>query len=131
MNEDKLALQPGELANWLAERLKAEADRHWWIDPRASLCFAAANMQMGEALRQPAITALGTMSRGDALKLLNRRADAWATLERAGELYLSTNDEIGWARTRIGKLAVCVQLNRVDEAMNDARKARAIFIRHG
>ncbi|MCC6616922.1 MAG: CHAT domain-containing protein [Anaerolineae bacterium] len=131
MTVDKHVLQPGELATRLAERFKSEADRHWWIDPRASLCFAAANIQLGEALRRPAITALGTMSRGDALKLLNQRADAWTTLERAGELYLSVADEIGWARTRIGKLAICVQLNRVDEAMDDAEKARDIFIRNG
>ncbi|MCL4248742.1 MAG: CHAT domain-containing protein [Anaerolineae bacterium] len=130
MNEEKPVLEPEHLADWLAERFKAEADRHWWIDPRASLCFAAANVQLGDALRQPAITALGAMSRGDALKLLNRRFEAWTTLEQAGELYLSAGDEIGWARTRIGKLAVCVQINRVEEAMRDAYTARAIFTRH-
>src|SRR5262249_54112473 len=37
----------------------------------------------------------------------------------------------GWARTRIGKVGICVDLNRIDEALADAERARTVFAQHG
>jgi CHAT domain-containing protein len=70
------------------------------------------------------------MARGDALKLLGRTADAWEALGQAGSLFQSVSDEVGWARTRIGRVLICVDLNRVEETLADVEQARAIFIRH-
>lgn len=120
-----------EVADALVERLKSEADRHWRIDAHVSLRCADVIIHVGQTLENSRIIALGLMARGDALKLLNHTEEAWETLERAGALYLSVGDEVGWARTRIGRLGICVNLNRVDVAMREAEQAREIFLRHG
>ena len=122
---------PDDVADALVERLKSEADRHWRIDAHVSLRCADVIVHVGQTLENFRIVALGLMARGDALKLLNQTEEAWETLERAGALYLSVGDEVGWARTRIGRLGICVNLNRVDTAMREAEQAREIFLRHG
>lgn len=114
----------------LASLLKAEADRHWRIDPHLSLLCADAIITIGETVSEPALIALGMMARGDALKLLNQLDDAWATLDAAGALYRAAGDEVGWARTRIGRVGISVQVDRVDEAMQDADLARTILQAH-
>lgn len=119
----------GEVSS-LALRLKSEADRHWRIDPHISLFCADAIIAVGEAVSETALVALGTMARGDALKLLNQLDDAWTTLGTAGELYRAASDEVGWARTRIGRVGISVRVDRVAEAMQEAELARAIFQQH-
>jgi CHAT domain-containing protein/tetratricopeptide (TPR) repeat protein len=118
---------PDEVAGVVVERLKAEADRHWAINANRSLEFAELIVQIGEARGDQRQIALGIMARGDALKLLGRNVEAWEALETAGEMFLSIGDEVGWARTRIGKLLICVDLNRVNEALEDAEQARSIL----
>ena len=76
-------------------------------------------------------TALGLMASGDALKLLGRTQEAWQALDEAGEMYRAAGDEIGWGRTRIGRLYLSTMLNRVPEALADAETARDIFLRSG
>jgi tetratricopeptide (TPR) repeat protein len=114
----------------LVEHLKTEADRHWWINANRSLELADLIMQIGQARGDVCQMALGTMARGDALKLLGRTEAAWDTLGSAGDLYQRCGDEIGWARTRIGRLAICVNLNRVEQALADAGRARLVFTQH-
>ncbi|MCU0494684.1 MAG: tetratricopeptide repeat protein, partial [Chloroflexaceae bacterium] len=121
---------PDELAEALVERLKAEADRHWYINANHSLVFANAIVGIGEARRDQHQTALGLMARGDALKYLGNLREAWDTLEEAGRMFQAAGDEVGWARTRIGRLVLCVDLDAVDEATRDAERARIIFHRH-
>lgn len=111
----------------LAERLKGEADRHWRIDPRISLRCAGEVIRIGETHNDRRTVALGTMARGDALRNLHKEAEGWQVLEQAGEIYLEAGDEVGWARTRIGRLAICVEMNETTVALQDAGTARAIF----
>ncbi|HEX9440739.1 MAG TPA: tetratricopeptide repeat protein, partial [Roseiflexaceae bacterium] len=115
----------------VVDRLKQEADRHWWINANRSLEIADIIIQIGQLRGNLCHTALGTMARGDALKLLGRTEEAWQTLDQAGALFQQCGDEVGWARTRIGRLLICVDLNRVAEALADAERARDIFVRHG
>jgi CHAT domain-containing protein/predicted negative regulator of RcsB-dependent stress response len=115
----------------LVDHLKGEADRHWTINANRSLELADLIMAIGQARGDACQMALGTMARGDALKLLGRTEEAWETLDRAGALFQRCGDEIGWARTRIGRLLICVDLNRVDQALADAARARDILARHG
>jgi CHAT domain-containing protein/tetratricopeptide (TPR) repeat protein len=117
-------------AGALVDYLKAEADRHWWINANRSLELAGLIVQVGQARRNIWQVALGTMARGDALKLIGRTEDAWETLGEAGELFQSIGEQIGWARTRIGRLMLCVDLNRVAETLADAERARVIFSRN-
>jgi CHAT domain-containing protein len=120
---------PDDIAAETVERLKQEADRYWGIDPRRSLELAGRIVAIGQARSDQRQAALGVMARGDALKLLGRSQEAWETLEQAGEMFALAGDEVGWARTRIGRLALSVMLERVDSALADARQAREIFIR--
>lgn len=118
-------------ATELVDHLKAEADRHWWINANRSLELADLILRIGQARGDTCQMALGTMARGDALKLLGHTEAAWDTLGDAGNLFQQCGDEIGWARTRIGRLGICVDLNRVDLALEDAARARAVLTRHG
>ena len=61
--------------------------------------------------------ALGTMAKGDALRYLARYSDAWELLVSAGQLFSEIGDEIGWARTCIGKLAICIQTEQINLAL--------------
>lgn len=120
-----------ELAAAAVERLKAEADRHWGIDPRRSLEFAGRILAIGRARGDDRQVALGMMARGDALKFLGRTTEAWEALDEAGRLFRSVGDEVGWARTCIGRLYLSTMLNRVQPALAEAGLARLVFLRHG
>ena len=119
-----------ELAEEVVARLKQEADRYWSIDANYSLKYADRIIAIGRARNDSSQIALGLMARGDALKLLGNMQEAWEMLEQAGNLFESVGDDFGWARTRIGRLYLSPQLNRVSAALADAERARAIFIRY-
>lgn len=104
-------------------RLKAEADAHWQTDPARSLSLADEIVAIGAANGDVGQVALGTMARGDALKFLERLSEAWEALEEAGRLFRSIGDEVGWARTRIGRLYVGVLAGRAPEALADMMPA--------
>ncbi len=112
-------------------RLKVSADEHWLINPNRSLELADAIIRIGKVRHDGGHLALGTMSRGDALKFLGRTEEAWQAFETAGLLFRDAGDELGWARTRIGPLFICASLNRVAEALAGAEAARQVFQRLG
>jgi tetratricopeptide (TPR) repeat protein len=122
---------PDAAATAIIERLKQEADRHWDINPRRSLEFANRIIAIGKARGDARQTALGIMARGDALKFLGETDEAWSMLEQAGEMFLEAGDEVGWARTRIGRLHLGIMLNRVEQTLAEAQPAREILLRHG
>jgi CHAT domain-containing protein len=121
---------PDEVANAVVERLKEEADRYWYIDYHRSLEFADRIVTIGERRGDVRQTALGLMARGDALKLFGHAAEAWETLNEAGRLFQSVGDEVGWARTRIGRVYLSTMLNYVSDALADAERARTILTDH-
>ena len=120
-----------EVATHVVERLKQEADRYWFIDYHRSLQYADRIVAIGEQRGDPRQTALGLMARGDALKYQDRAQEAWQVLDEAGRIFRSIGDEVGWARTRIGRLYISISLNNVAEALSDAEIARTILIQHG
>src|SRR5215208_996880 len=122
---------PDEVATVVVERLKQEADRYWYIDYHRSLELADRIMAIGEQRGDMGQTALGLMARGDALKLFGRSVEAWEALDKAGRLFQTIDDEVGWARTRVGRVYLSTMLNCVAEALADAEIARSIFINHG
>lgn len=130
---DKLleAPLPDPLAERVVDCLKREADRQWYIDPNRSVELARRIRRIGEARDDVRQQALGVMTHGDSVKMLGRTAEAWESLERAGALYQSIGDEVGWARTRIGRLHLGTMLNRVAETLADADEAGTILERHG
>jgi CHAT domain-containing protein len=116
-----------EIAQAVVDLLKQEADRHWSIDPNISLKFADRIVSLGKRQNNSSQIALGLMARGDALSFLGHNAEAWEALDEAGKLFQAIGDEVGWARTRIGRLHLSTMLNCVAEALADAERARTIF----
>ena len=112
----------------LVECLKAEADRHWSINPNISANLARKIQQIGTSLSSKRYLALGKMAEGDATKLLGSAKDAWQLLGEAGVIYRQISDDVGWARTRIGRIFISPEVDTIDEAMNDAAIARRILI---
>lgn len=121
---------PDAVAEVVVAQLKDAVDRYWWTNPRCSVEFAHAIMEIGQARGDQRQIALGMMALGDSLKLLGQLEEAWQTLEAAGDLFQQAGDEVGWARTRIGRLAISADLNRVPEATADLSTAAEIFTRH-
>lgn len=122
---------PAADANVLVHWLKQEADAAWYRDPRRTLDYGQFIEQIGTARNDARQIALGLMTQGDALRFLNRAADAWAKLDQAGSTFLSAGDQFGWARTRIGCLGLSTELGFVEIALRDAQEARTIFSAHG
>ena len=121
---------PDADAKRLVQWLKREADAFWYRDPHRTLDYGGMIVGIGEARGDPCQVALGMMTQGDALRLLNRAANSWDKLEQAGDLFLSVQDTFGWARTRIGRLGLATELGAVETALNDAQRARDIFVAH-
>ncbi len=115
----------------LAELIKREADRQWNEDARASYILSGHLLSIGSLTNNKAYYALGLMSRGDALRRLERDREAITFLDAAGAEFREIGDEVAWARTRIGRISACLQLNRTSEALQDAAAAREVFMRHG
>ena len=113
---------------WLVIRIKRESERQWNYDPQISFVLSGHLLTIGELTRNQYFHALGLMARGDALRRMDRYEEALRFLNAAGEEFLAIGDEVGWARTRIGSVGACMQLNRTAEALNDAEKAREIFM---
>ena len=117
--------------NRLVELIKREADHQWTKDSQISFLMAGHLLFIGDLLQNKYVHALGLMARGDALRRMDRDADALPFLDAAGEEFLAVGDEVGWARTRIGRVSACLRLNRSGEALRDAAAAREVFIRYG
>src|SRR6266498_558196 len=122
---------PDEIAIIIVELLKKEADRYWSIDPNCSLEYADRIVAIGRARNDKSQVALGLMARGDALKFLGNLQEAWEMLEQSGNMYQAADDEVGWARTRISRLALGPDLNRVTETLADVGRARDVFHKWG
>lgn len=120
-----------DAATEVVAHLKREADRYWSIDPNVSLEYAERIIAVGGARSDRSQEALGLMARGDALKFLGNLQEAWAMLEQAGALYQAAGHQVGWARTRIGRLWLGLRLNRVPETLVDVEDARRIFSAYG
>jgi CHAT domain-containing protein len=114
----------------LIELLKREADRRWLGESRLSYLLAGHLLSIGDISHNRYAHALGLMTRGDSLRGMDRDAEAIEYLDAAAEEFRSVGDEVGWARTRIGRVSACLQLNRTAEALRDAAAAREIFMRY-
>src|SRR6266700_5916352 len=82
--------------------VKKEADHCWNHDVQRSFILAGYLLFIGDLTRNKYYHALGLMARGDALRRMDCDQEALPFLDAAGEEFLSIDDEVGWARTRIG-----------------------------
>ncbi|GEM_PF-6036483 len=113
-------------------RLKGQADLNWGKAPRVSFILANIMIAVGELLSDDYAIALGLMSKGDSYRFLHRIEEAHSTLEKSGELFHSIGNEVGWARTRIGRLLTSYEIGgeNIQEAIEDVETARKIFLQH-
>jgi CHAT domain-containing protein len=124
-----------EVAQAVVLALKDDAERHWRISWDGSLERANQIIAVGDTRADLAIQALGTMAKADAIKLATgRMEEAWELLDHAGRLYrmshLPENErEIGWARTRIGRVYICAEVGKIEQGFAEAEEAREILER--
>ncbi|HKF38471.1 MAG TPA: CHAT domain-containing protein [Ktedonobacteraceae bacterium] len=114
----------------LVKLLKREADNQWATESGRSFLLAGHLLFIGDVIKSKYVHALGLMTRGDALRRMEHYREALPFLDAAGEEFLEIDDEVGWARTRIGRVSACLKLNRTSEALRDAAAAREIFMRY-
>lgn len=128
---EALRAQPAELVSAYVEQIKQEIDSHYGKDPRVSLELANRIIGIGWIRQDTGIIALGVMARGDSIRFLGGLQEAWETLRLAGKLFLSAGNQVGWARTRIGRVPLGAQLNQLDQVVRESQIARSIFLRAG
>jgi CHAT domain-containing protein len=131
LSAEQLSLLSPEEIKCLVYHLKDEADRHWNIDAHESVKIAEKIQRIGTLTDNLSYLALGTMALGDAKKLVGQPHEAWQLLGEAGQIYKQIKDDVGWARTRIGRLFISPDVDCVDEAIADAAKARTILSEAG
>jgi CHAT domain-containing protein/tetratricopeptide (TPR) repeat protein len=122
---------PDEVAREVIARLKTEFERYWYIDPNRSLQYAERIMAIGRARNDASQIAFGTMRKADCLASLGSMDGAWDLYEQAGVMFQTSGDEVGWARTRVGRLYLGPKLNCIPMTLAEAEQARAIFIHYG
>ena len=112
--------------------LKDQADLYWGKDPRISFLLGQLMFSIGDLLTDSEFRGLGSMVMGDALRFMNRIKDAHITLENAGDIFRSIGDEVGWARTRIGRLLTSQEIgtDAIEIALKEIEEASKIFLRH-
>ena len=115
----------------LLKALKAESERLWHVDPGLSLRAAEVLIQGAALAGRPDHGALGLMARADAMRLLGQYPQSLPVFEAAAQAFIALDDEVGWARTRIGWLHAMHLLGRADEALPQAEQARNALVRHG
>src|SRR6266702_1305596 len=121
-----------ELADHAAvgELLADEALRLMYT-PFVSLKVAELLIFFGECVHHTSSSALGLKAKGDALRVIEHHQTAMVCLDAAGEEFLHLNDKANWARSRISWILSCAWLGRVDEALQEAARAREVFLQLG
>jgi CHAT domain-containing protein len=107
-----------------AEALKAEAERQLNVDSVQSLSTAEAICVLSD---EPGIVGLGQLARADALRELGRYAEAAQAYENAAQLFRTADDEVGWARTRIGAILTARYTGDHASILADIDEARRIL----
>lgn len=119
-----------EIAEGITSALKIGVEHS--ADSHEDLAFELAStiIRIGQVRENASFIGLGTMAQGDILAHSGRFIEAWERLEQAGRIYREANDEIGWARTRIGGLWISPELSReiAQEAFKGAHEAETIFL---
>lgn len=114
------------------DQLKVQADHYWGKDPRVSLVIAQTMIEIGKLCQEPYYTALGTMVYGDTLRVLSRNKEAYEILGQAGDMFKAISDEVGWGRTRSGRLIAseAIGIEAIRAARQELDQAIRIFVQH-
>jgi CHAT domain-containing protein len=99
--------------------------------PFVSLKLAELLIFFGDYVQHISSHALGLKAKGDALVQIGHFQAAMESLDGAGGEFLSLNDEGNWARSRISWITACASLGRVEKALQQATRARDVFLQIG
>ncbi len=114
----------------VARRLSDEARAWETRDLEVSRRVAHQLLALARWTGVPYHHALGLLALGNVLKDEGRHREAIAYLDEAGARFIQAREEVGWARTRISYLWSASQIGLTEQALEQAERARAIFIRH-
>ncbi len=109
--------------------LADEALNQLYTNPAISLKLSEILIFYGEQVQHTLSHALGLKAKGDVLKALGLHQAAMECLDDAGKQFLNLNDEGNWARSRISWIISCAWLGDIEEALQEADRAREIFVR--
>src|SRR5437588_1844152 len=99
--------------------------------PFVSLKLAELLIFFGEYVSHASSHALGLKAKGDVLMMIGHHQAAMECLDAAGDEFLGMGDEGNWARSRISWIISCAWLGHVEEALQEAARARDMFLRLG
>ncbi len=116
--------------NAIGNLLADEALKHLY-NPFLSLKLAELLIFFGEYTHHLPSHALGLKAKGDVLVQIWHNQAAMESLDAAGEEFLRLGDKGNWARSRISWIAAAASLGRVEEALQQAARARDMFLRLG
>ncbi len=111
--------------------LADESLKQSFVNPAVSLKLAEVLIFFGDHVHHLPSHALGLKAKGDALRVLGFHQVAIECLDSAGAEFLQVGDEENWARSRISWILSAAWLGRVDEALQEAKRAHQAFIRIG
>ncbi len=114
------------VSNVIAEDALHQRD----VSPFVALKLADLLIFLGDTIHQMLPRALGLKAKGDVLNYMEHHQSAIECLDAAGEAFLAIGDEVNWARTRIAWVISCAWTGRVEEGLQGAAAARAVFLRH-
>src|SRR5437588_182935 len=100
-------------------------------DPFVSLKLAELLIFFSEFTHHALSHALGLKAKGDVLVQISHYQAAMECLDVAGEEFLRLGDEGNWARSRISWITASASLGAVEEALQEAARARNVFLRQG
>lgn len=121
------SLHPQELDD-LILHLKEQVDTHWWSNAKQSLQLADLIIALGKTSGNRNHYALGLMARGDSLRFLGQLTESWEVLTEAADTFEAAGNQVGWARTWIGRLLLCLDLHKVDETLAAVERSEAILL---
>ena len=122
----ELPLEP-QLAHELIECLKKQVDHYRFVDPHQSIRISEMMVIISQQQADPYCLGLSLMAQADSKAVLGELEPAWDQLDEAAEYFMQAGYEVGWARTRIGRLNLCVNLGKSEQALKDADQAREIL----
>ncbi len=114
----------------IGELLAEEALRLLY-SPFVSLKVAELLIFFGEYVQHTSSHALGLKAKGDVLFQIGHFQAAIECLDAAGEEFRRLGDEGNWARSRISWILSAAWLGRVEEALQEATRARDVFFQLG
>lgn len=124
---------PEGVTEGIVQFLKKQVDRFRFVDASISVALANQIISIGVCEHNLDHQALGHMAKGDSLERQGKINEAWDELKIAEALYLEDENDVGWARTRIGLINVANRKGKLhrDAILPDLDRAHRVLIENG